>query len=195
MKRHRLWFIAVLALLGILSLPAMPAFGQRGTGNSTIYLPLVIKGPGCAALSPEEQALLDFMRNDPEQKRPMLNCDPILQRVARERALDMGQRNYFSHTNPDGYGPNYLVRQAGYPLPSWYGQALDANNIESIAACTSCDAAFVWQMWMNSPMHRRHILGLDPFFAEQTDYGIGYADVPGSRYVHYWVIITARRAP
>jgi uncharacterized protein YkwD len=45
---------------------------------------------------------------------------------------------------------------------------------------------------MNSTGHRAHILGLDSFWAEQTDYGIGYANVPGSPYRHYWVVITAR---
>ena len=192
MKRPSIWILCVV-LLVVFALRVMPAFAQGEP--YTLYLPLVAKGSFCTALTSEEQAILDFMRNDPEQKRPALNCDPILQQVARERALDMGQRDYFSHTNPDGYGPNYLVRQAGYPLPSWYGQQLDANNIESIAACTNCDAFRIWQMWMDSPGHRTHLLGLKPFFAEQTDYGIGYAYVPGSTYGHYWVVITARRAP
>jgi len=31
---------------------------------------------------------------------------------------------------------------------------------------------------------------LDRFWAEQTDYGIGYAYVAGSLYSHYWVVIT-----
>ena len=103
----------------------------------------------------------------------------------------MGTRAYFSHTNPDGYGPNYLVQQAGYALPNWYSQELDANNIESIAAGYGTASA-AWEGWMNSTGHRTHILGLDSFWAEQTDYGIGYAYIPGSPYGHYWVVITAR---
>jgi hypothetical protein len=54
--------------------------------------------------------------------------------VACERALDMVNRNYFSHTNPDRYGPDYFVRQAGYVLPSYDQTHLTANKIESIAS-------------------------------------------------------------
>ena len=46
------------------------------------------------------------------------------------RALDMAVRGYESHVNPDGFGPNYLVRQAGYPLSSTYSSSLTANSIE-----------------------------------------------------------------
>jgi uncharacterized protein YkwD len=106
----------------------------------------------------------------------------------------MGTRNYFSHTNLDGYGPNYLVQEAGYILPSYYDQLLDANNIESICAGSST-ASHAWDLLMGSDDHRTHLLGLDPFYALQTDYGIGYAYIPGSTYGHYWVIITAYKGP
>lgn len=187
--------------LGWLGQPS-PAHGQAPTPVYTLYLPLVARDP-CAPLTPQEQAILDRLSDHPDQKRPDLRCDPILQRVARERALDMGQRNYFNHVNPDGYGPNALVRQAGYPLPDWYGQEPRANNIESIAYyCTANPPSDwgierVWDNWMNSPGHREHLLGLADFYAAQTDYGIGYANVPGEgcTYRSYWVVITAQRGP
>jgi uncharacterized protein YkwD len=106
----------------------------------------------------------------------------------------MGTRNYFSHTNLDGYGPNYLVQEAGYILPSYYDQSLTGNNIESICA-GSPTASDAWDLLMGSDGHRTHLLGLDPFYAVQTDYGIGYAYIPGSTYGHYWVIITAYKGP
>lgn len=135
--------------------------------------------------------MAEYMRTHPDQERPVLNCDPTLAQVARQRAADMATRNYFSHTNPDGFGPNYLVQQAGYRLPSFYDQSLDGNNIESIqAGCPNASDA--WSFLMNSTSHRRHLLGLIPFYAEQIDYGIGYAYHPESTYKHYWVIITAR---
>jgi hypothetical protein len=145
-------------------------------------------------LRPEELALANLFQNDPNQQRTRLECNPILAKVARERAQDMGNRNYFSHVNPDGYGPNYLVQQAGYILPSHYCQDIDGNNIESIqAGCSTASCA--WSSWMNSDGHSRHLLGLSSFFAEQTDFGIGYAYVPNSKYGHYWVIITAVKGP
>jgi uncharacterized protein YkwD len=139
----------------------------------------------------QEQAIADLMRQDPRQQRSLMRCDSILAKVARERAKDMGRRGYLSHINPEGFGPNHLVRQAGYLLPSFCGQSPSANNIESISAGYSTPEA-VWNGWMNSTAHRTHILGLDRFWAEQTDYGIGYAYVAGSPHNHYWVVITGR---
>jgi uncharacterized protein YkwD len=164
----------------------------EGAGSLSLFLPALMAPSSDLECAPntQEQQIADMMRNHPQQKRPSLTCDPILAQVARARAEDMRDRDYFSHTNPDGYGPNYLVRQAGYPLPDFYGDDAAANNIESIAGGypTAADA---FQGWMDSPGHRAHILGEHDFYAAQIDYGIGYA--AGGSYGHYWVVITARR--
>jgi uncharacterized protein YkwD len=157
--------------------------------TETVYLPLIVR-PTLCDLNTQEQEIADLAAQHPDQGRLFMSCDPILANVARERALDMGTRSYFSHTNPDGFGPNYLVRQAGYGLPSWYGTANDANNIESIAAGYTTAAA-AWAGWLNSSGHRVHVLAEDPFWADQTHYGIGYAYVSNSPYKHYWVFISA----
>jgi uncharacterized protein YkwD len=105
----------------------------------------------------------------------------------------MALRNYFSHTNPDGDGPNILVREAGYPLPGWYSQDQDANNIESIGAGYSTpEDAF--QGWMNSNFHRTHVLGTNGFYGDQDSYGIGYFFNEDAQYGHYWVFISAPTA-
>ena len=141
-------------------------------------------------LSPEEAVIAGYMVNDPDQQRPAMQLDPILSQVARERAQDLAGRNYFSHTNPDGFAANYLVWQAGYDLPAWWGNGLADNYIESIAGgYASPDDT--WVDWMNSPSHRTHILALEPFYQNQTSYGVGYAYSATSTYKHYWVILTA----
>jgi hypothetical protein len=160
--------------------------------NTQIFLPIIIKSTCLSA--PQEQELASLLLSDPNQQHTILICQPTLAAVARQRAADMAQRGYFSHVTPEGYGPNYLVRQAGYILPSYYSTALDANNIESIAAGYATAAA-TWQQWMSSTPHRTQLLGLDSFFAEQTQYGIGYAANPGSPYRYYWVIIVAKPGP
>ena len=153
------------------------------------YLPIVIYDP--CPLNAQAQALAALAISDPQQQRPQMICSTILSRVAYEKALDMGTRNYFGHTNPDGVGPNYLVEQAGYDLPSWYTQGLTANNVESIAAGYTTPGA-AWAGWKVSPTgHPDHVLGLTNFWRDQIYYGIGYAYVPGSTYGHYWVFITA----
>lgn len=172
---------------------ATEAVAQSGSPTPRAYLPLVAQSPYCS-LSPEEQQIARYMIQHPDQQRPSLTCHPILARVARERAEDMARRRYFAHTNPDGFGPNYLVRQAGYVLPSYYGTEPDANNIEAIAGGYPTAEA-TWQGWMSSSGHRDHLLGLNSFWAEQIEYGVGYACDPTSPYRHYWVVITAKPGP
>lgn len=104
----------------------------------------------------------------------------------------MARRNYFGHINPDGIGANYLVSQAGYLLTKSYGKSKSSNNIETIASGNKTPED-VWAAWMGSSAHKRHLLGLTKSYAEQTDYGIGYAYVPESQWKHYWVVIIAKR--
>jgi len=188
-----LLLVAVLTAASSSFTAPQSALAQSGTLEPRAYLPIAIKDPSCS-LSPEEEQIARFMIEHQDQQRPALTCHPILARVARERAQDMARRNYCDHVNPDGFGPNYLVRQAGYVLPSYYGTEPDANNIESIA-CGYSTAESAWQCWMGSQSHRTHLLGLNAFFAEQVEYGIGYAYDPTSLYRHHWVVITAKPGP
>ena len=140
----------------------------------------------------EERDIAGRMANASGQRRSFLTYSPILSRVARERARDMAERRYFDHINPDGHGANYLVRRAGYVLPSSYPS--DGNNLESIAAGYATATA-TWSGWMASPDHKRHLLGEIDFFAAQTSYGIGYYQDSGSPYRTYWVVLTAPPQP
>lgn len=188
------WLISFTIIWGALLLTTMPAAAQ----NYRIYVPAVstdgVEGIGAkpveCGLNSQELAVAEMMEADAGQQRVNPVCDPILAQVARARARDMAMRDYFSHTNPDGDGPNLLVRRAGYLLPDWYGDDQDANNIESISGGrpTANDA---WQAWLNSTSHHSHVLGTQPFYAEQEAYGIGYYFNPDSRYHHYWVFLSA----
>ncbi len=212
--RGRTWLLLALFIALIAAIPAAGAAqappGQVGLPAATaaapepeaaprpeqdhfVYLPVLrtVSLPPCMPL-PEEQQIAALLIGHPQQGRPSLTCHPILAQVARARAEDMRDRAYFSHTNPDGFGPNYLVTQAGYVLPDYYPKEADSNNIESIAAGYPT-AAEAWQGWLNSPPHRTHVLAELPFFAAQVEYGIGYAS--GGPYGHYWVLLTAEPGP
>ena len=188
------WLLGTVVLLSAQWLTTPTASAQFQT-----YVPMVAStsGPGGSGGSPEECGLntqetnvAASLVNHPDQQRATLVCDPILAQVARARARDMALRGYFSHTNPDGEGPNLLVRRAGYSLPSWYSTSRNANNIESIGGGhTSANA--VWQGWLNSSAHRTHLLGENDFYASQEAYGIGYYFNPDSPLKHYWVFISA----
>ncbi len=212
MRRASLWVLVVSAAVVPLAVAAAQA-------SNPVYLPMVARAPDPTATptetptptptptptatpnacqpAPEEQAIADRMHSHPEQAHAVLVCHPILERVARERALDMAVRGYESHVNPDGYGPNYLVRQAGYPLDPTYSTNDAANSIEvmfygyGFSATPNPDDP--WNWWMNSSIHRTMLLGLSPFFAAQNEYGVGHVYMPGSRYGHYWIVLTAKR--
>lgn len=180
-----LFLITLLAGFSFKNAQAAPP-AQQTTNGGTVYFPLV----SLSGISPEER-LAELLKNHPDQVRQVMYQDPILTRVAEEKAMDMAVRAYFSHVNPEGVGPNYLVEQAGYSLPVWYCQDLDGNNIESIAGGFATPEDVLSGL-LTSEAHRKHLLGESSFFAEQLDYGIGFVEVPGSPYTFYWVIITAR---
>jgi uncharacterized protein YkwD len=178
--------------------PTQPLTTTHVGSAIQLYLPLLRTGPevgatGDCGQSGQAAYLSVLVQTHPDQQRPSLRCNAILTSVAQARALDMAQRRYFSHVNPDGFGPNYLVRVAGYSLPATYGATLISNNIESIGAGVG-DAEQMWQAWLQSQKHSTHLLGATSFYAEQSDYGIGFVQVPGSPYQFYWVFISAKPA-
>lgn len=137
-----------------------------------------------------EIEIATLARQHPAQARSSMVYDPRLNVVARAKAMDLGRRAYFAHVDPDGYGPNKAVELAGFTLPDWWGDALNANYVESIAGgYANAQAAF--DGWMASAGHKRHILAETDFYAGQTRYGVGYAQVPGSPYTRYYVFISA----
>ena len=121
---------------------------------------------GCQ-LSQKEVAFLKIYFKDSRQRRRKPVCHPTLLQLARERARDMAVRRYFSHTNPDGIGPNYLLQKKGYKLPKYWGKGKSSNYIESISAGRSTAGA-AYQGWMKSPGHRRHVLGTSKFYGGQS---------------------------
>lgn len=195
--------LILLLLLGTL-LPAKAVQAQQ----NKIFVPMILTGgpsnlnaadsdrvAACPGLTPEEiDMALEFF-HDSGQRRPVMKCNPTLAAVARARAQDMVDRAYFGHVNPNGYGPDWIAERAGYNLPEWYDITRDSNHIESIAAGGSYPTAEkAWDALMTSPTHRTHLRGLEQFFIEQSEFGIGRAYSPNSRYRTYWVILTAHPA-
>ena len=92
-----------------------------------------------------------------------LTADPALAAVARAHSADMRDRDYFSHTSPEGLSPFDRAEQAG----------VDDSRAENIAFGQS-DAAAVMEAWLESPGHRENILDCD-----LTRLGVGVAEGPG----------------
>jgi len=139
----------------------------------------------------QERKIARLTADHPLQGRPRMKHDAHLHLVARAKARDMARRDYFGHADPNGIGPNHVIRMTGYRLPSHYARGRRANNVESIAAGTDYTARAAFNAWLGSPGHRRHLLATDDFAREQTRFGVGYARSPNSRYTHYYVFISA----
>lgn len=80
-------------------------------------------------------------------KKP-LQLDEGLSKAATAKALDMVQRNYWSHYTPDGQPPWYFLNQINYK----YSKA--GENL-SYGFSSSPE---VIRAWMNSPSHRANLL-------------------------------------
>jgi uncharacterized protein YkwD len=104
-------------------------------------------------LSPLEQAMVDAV-NQQRQSRglTLLKVDPVLTGLARSHAQDMIDRNYFSHTTPEGKTFKMRLKEKGIVL-NWTG--------ENFYATTSPENKVVevtMQWFMGDPSHRRNIL-------------------------------------
>lgn len=149
-----------------------------------------IAGQGIAG-DAQEIEIYERMASHEEQRRPTLTWNALLTAVARAYAERMARENFVGHTDPQGFGPNHRIRQAGYKLPANYGTDDDDNNCESLLWGGDGGIQQVWNAWMGSNGHRTHILGLLKDYAEQTQLGVGHYEMKGSRWWHYYVILTA----
>jgi uncharacterized protein YkwD len=102
---------------------------------------------------------------------PPLGLSAPLRHAAREHSGDMGSHDYFSHGSFDGRSPDARMRAAG-----WSGRA----SGENIYAGPTTPAAVV-EGWMKSPGHCANLMSRSYHVI-----GVGYADVPGSKFGHYW---------
>lgn len=160
----------------------------------TIYIPIIHNSPdihidiGHQANQHELDFFNDF-KNISGQQRSAVKLSTPLNQIARSHACDMAVFDFFNHINFDGLGPNKRVLNAGIELPSFYGQANESNNIESLAGGYSTSQEAITGL-LNSPSHRKHLLGLESPFKEQEQVGIGYCFNPNSRYKYYWVFLS-----
>ncbi|MFD1149369.1 CAP domain-containing protein [Saccharothrix hoggarensis] len=86
------------------------------------------------------------------EARDLAGCGPLkvddrVVAAARAHSADMAERDYFSHTTPEGVGFAQRMREAGYPSPGGENIAKGQRSADQ-----------VMRAWMNSDGHRRNIL-------------------------------------
>jgi len=103
------------------------------------------------------EAALVEMTNDIRRRHglPVLLEDGMCRDAARGHSADMLNRNYFSHTDPEGGAlkerlpANLATRQWGENI--WAGSGYDPRQVHHLAQ-------MIMVGWMNSPGHRENIL-------------------------------------
>jgi uncharacterized protein YkwD len=104
---------------------------------------------------------------------PPLSMDPILRCSSRLHSLDMFDRNFFEHTNPDGVDPFERMQDAGF-----VGNAMGENIAQG-----QVTPAQVMQSWMDSDGHCSNVMS--PNFSL---IGVGFHPGAGQRGIgsNYW---------
>jgi hypothetical protein len=157
--------------------------------------------------------LLNRARHDPAAYAQEVNLGVDLSNVAPRwplavndqlfasagfHAEEMAEFDYFGHqSDVTGDWPNKMARDAGYPLPSGWGD--DANFIESLTAGQAMAAAALRALIHDgggpTGGHRSHLLGIGDFWGANREAGIGHAFDSTATYRNYWAIHLARRGP
>lgn len=121
---------------------------------------------------------------DPAQQRSEIRCNGMLSAIALRKAERMAEQGIVFHNL--GGSPNSTLREAGFELPEYYGDAM-SNQVEAIAGgYVSADS--VWRAFKNSETHAKHLLGQIPFYQEQDEMGIAFLKDLSAPHVEYWVI-------
>jgi len=115
---------------------------------------------GMAAVLP---AILANLTNEERQTQNLqtLTVNPILNKAAEMKALDMATYGYFAHTSPEGKTPWYWIKKAGYKY-QYAGENLAINF---------SDSKDVTDAWMASPTHKENIVK-----GNYTEIGTGVAN-------------------
>lgn len=171
--------------------PTLP--GGEVARSSRILLPSILVQPSIEGTGEKGKALAVYylMQTHVQQGRKELVWDEKLAVIAQNKNMRQAHEGWAGHVSPQGYGMNWMARMAGYRLPDWYGTEDGANNIESLGRGGNGTVEQMWPTWLNSPGHAAHVLGLHPFFQEQTHVGVGYYHLEDSISKYYWCVLTA----
>jgi uncharacterized protein YkwD len=170
-----------------------PGTAEGGVGADPLSLAAqdVPSGDYCAPVSDWDPAWLQFEREVlllvNERRAKAADCgeegqfgpagplvmDPILRCSARLQSLDMFERHFFDHTNPDGLDPFERMSAAGF-----HGSGAGEN-----IAVGQTSPQQVMQSWMDSDGHCANVMR-----PNYTMLGVGYHPGAGSRGLgsHFW---------
>jgi uncharacterized protein YkwD len=149
---------------GVIAALVISAMGA-GNGSSTTYAD--------TSLDTEELAFMTLL-NDyrADHDLPPVLIDPSIQNAAEWMSTDMGEKNYFSHTDSLGRTPWERMCQYGYCHNTWKGENIAAGYVTGAA---------VFQGWKDSPGHDANMLGVN-----YRVMGLSRVETIGSDFRYYW---------
>lgn len=121
-----------------------------------------------------------------------------LEKAAEAKALDMANRDYFDHINPDGFAMNFFINQAGYTLPKHYLTNINLNYFESIGAGAANGEAMLKLLIIDEGVptyaHRNHLLGVGAFNKTLVNIGIGFVKTNNlnNKFITYCCVLIAK---
>ncbi len=86
-----------------------------------------------------------------QQQLSALTMDEHVRDVARQHSLDMVERDFFDHANPDGENPGARLDKAGVTYTLW------AENIARNQGYSD-PAEKAMEQWIESPGHRANLI-------------------------------------
>jgi uncharacterized protein YkwD len=124
-------------------------------------------------LDPEEQKFVQMINQYRQQNGVApLSIDTSLQQAAEWMSRDMGENNYFSHTDSLGRDPFVRMCDFGYCYNTWKGENLAAG---------ASSAESVFNLWKDSPGHNSNMLN-----GNYRVMGIARVHTPDSNFGWYW---------
>jgi hypothetical protein len=155
-------------------------------------------------------ALLNKVRHDPNSyterfgfslkgisPKPDLRWNDSLCAVAERRALDMANRGFFEHVDPDGYGINYYINKSTYTLTPEQLKHKKASDFDAYEGGAPSGEVAIKNIIIDydkiGDEGRKLLLGIGDLNATLVDCGIAFVHGSGStKYKSYTVVIISK---
>jgi uncharacterized protein YkwD len=126
--------------------------------DASIYITVQACTAGTIELNSDEKRILDLQNQARTSRGEKALCvHPALTEAARAHSQDMLDRDYSSHTSPDGETVKQRLERFGYTF-NGYSYYAYGENIAWGSGTTYASADYLFKWWMRSKEHRRNIL-------------------------------------
>jgi len=161
---------------------------DEGNNIACSPVPVIITTaqPGQSVEAQVEDAILRYTN----QERVAAGVTPLVRNgllttVARAHSLDMKERDFFSHTNPDRLTPFQRMDAAGYSYRSAAENIAASSSYTLASSPDEVGRHIVQDLWMNSRGHRETLIS-----PKYTEIGIGVVYDPDKSASPYGFIAT-----